>query len=200
MLTQTGKIFANFDNSIKSGILGELAREEEEAEKKQQDSSAPAQGNPVRRGSDGFLDADVTGDIPQQPESEDDFDVAYVTDRRQGARSQKPATVPHRSGIYEAGADPATAEEGVYAPRTGAKDDEDHDAGNTPYTEDADAERPAEYPDEAYAESPASTLVKHIQSRRADSRTKRMRRMALNMRKNLPGIPKIQEWIPRKCV
>ena len=45
-----------------------------------------------------------------------------------------------------------------------------------------------------------STLVKHIQSRRADSRTKRMRRMALNMRKNLPGIPKIQEWIPRKCV
>ena len=155
VLTQTGKIFANFDNSIKSGILGELAREEEEAEKKQQDSSAPAQGNPVRRGSDGFLDADVTGDIPQQPESEDDFDVAYVTDRRQGARSQKPATVPHRSGIYEAGADPATAEEGVYAPRTGAKDDEDHDAGNTPYTEDADAERPAEYPDEAYAESPA---------------------------------------------
>ena len=78
-----------------------------------------------------------------------------MTDRRQGARSQKPATVPHRSGIYEAGADPATAEEGVYAPRTGAKDDEDHDAGNTPYTEDADAERPAEYPDEAYAESPA---------------------------------------------
>lgn len=32
ILTQTGKIFADYDNSIKSGILGELEREEESAQ------------------------------------------------------------------------------------------------------------------------------------------------------------------------
>ena len=68
ILTQTGKIFANFDNSIKSGILGELEREEAEAQK---------------RNNNKFLEADDTGDILQnevRPESEDDFEVEYVTD------------------------------------------------------------------------------------------------------------------------
>ena len=74
VLTQTGKIFADFDHSIKSGILGELEREEEEAQRKNQTSTG-------KKGTDGFLDADVTGDIPQPPTSDDDFDVAYVTDQ-----------------------------------------------------------------------------------------------------------------------
>ncbi len=40
VLTQTGKIFVNFDNSIKSGILGELEREEEEARRSSQADKA----------------------------------------------------------------------------------------------------------------------------------------------------------------
>ena len=58
ILTQTGKIFADFDNSIKSGILGELEREEEAAQ-----NEVPSE--------DGFLEADVTGDIPQNPLEQD---------------------------------------------------------------------------------------------------------------------------------
>lgn len=51
VLTQTGKIFADFDNSVKSGILGELEEDEPKAEK------API--------DDSFLEADITSDIPQ---------------------------------------------------------------------------------------------------------------------------------------
>ena len=76
VLTQTGKIFANFDNSIKSGILGELEREEAEAQKSNTSTKNTS--------GDGFLEADDTGDIPQsqlKPVSEDDFDVAYISDK-----------------------------------------------------------------------------------------------------------------------
>ena len=99
VLTQTGKIFADFDNSIKSGILGELEREEEEAERGNQTGGASGQRTVkhTKNSGDGFLDADVTGDIPQQLGSEDDFDVAYVTDhtahKKQPYKMQEPATV-----------------------------------------------------------------------------------------------------------
>ncbi|MDE7415562.1 MAG: hypothetical protein K2N44_04470 [Lachnospiraceae bacterium] len=82
VLSQTGKIFADFDNSIKSGILGELEREEEEAQRKNQISSA-------KKGNDGFLDADVTGDILQRSVSDDDFDVAYATDHKLSKQVQE---------------------------------------------------------------------------------------------------------------
>ncbi len=62
VLTQTGKIFANFDNSLKSGVLGELEKEEE-------------------RAKDNFLAADITGDIPKTQTSEtneDEYDVSYI--------------------------------------------------------------------------------------------------------------------------
>ncbi len=77
ILTQTGKIFANFDNSINSGILGELAREEAAAQK---------------RNSSKFLEADDTGDIPQnqvRPAAEDEFETAYVTDNVQSGKTEK---------------------------------------------------------------------------------------------------------------
>ena len=77
ILTQTGKIFANFDNSIKSGILGELEREEAAAQK---------------RNSNKFLEADDTGDIPQNeahPVSEDDFEVAYTTSDALAGKAEK---------------------------------------------------------------------------------------------------------------
>ncbi|MBO5030677.1 MAG: hypothetical protein J6D08_02125 [Lachnospiraceae bacterium] len=50
VLTQTGRMFENFDNSIKSGILGELEREEPPKEAVTKE---------------GFLEADITEDIPQ---------------------------------------------------------------------------------------------------------------------------------------
>lgn len=62
VLTQTGKIFASFDNSLKSGVLGELEKEEAKAK-------------------DNFLAADVTGDIPKTQAgetSDDEYDVSYV--------------------------------------------------------------------------------------------------------------------------
>ena len=62
VLTQTGKIFANFDDSLKSGVLGELEKEEQEA-------------------NDNFLAADVTGDIPKPKANEtgdDEYDVSYI--------------------------------------------------------------------------------------------------------------------------
>lgn len=77
ILTQTGKIFASFDNSINSGILGELAREEAAAQK---------------RNSSKFLEADDTGDIPQnqvRPAAEDEFETAYVTDNVQSGKTEK---------------------------------------------------------------------------------------------------------------
>ena len=85
VLTQTGKIFADFDHSIKSGILGELEREEEEAERSNQEDSISRKENSVdhkRKSDDGFLDADVTGDILPQSVSEDDFDIEYVTEHK----------------------------------------------------------------------------------------------------------------------
>ncbi len=74
VLTQTGKIFENFDNSIKSGILGELEREEQEAQKRHTTRKDRSKTN--------FLEADVTGEIPQQTtsESENEFDVAYLSE------------------------------------------------------------------------------------------------------------------------
>lgn len=71
VLTQTGKIFAEFDNSLKSGILGEIQREEEAAQRR------------IPR-KDRFLEADVTGDILQNQQrqaSEDAFDVEYRTEQ-----------------------------------------------------------------------------------------------------------------------
>lgn len=69
VLTQTGKIFADFNNSLQSGILGEIQREEEAAQRR----------SPRK---DRFLEADVTGDIPQnrtRQTSDDAFDVEYRT-------------------------------------------------------------------------------------------------------------------------
>jgi len=77
VLSQTGKIFDHFDNSIKSGILGELEREEEEARRS---SQAEKQSRKERAARKQFLEADVTGDIPQRTASEDEFDVEYVTE------------------------------------------------------------------------------------------------------------------------
>ncbi len=62
VLTQTGKIFATFDDSLKSGALGELEKEE-------------------ARTQDNFLAADVTGDIPRTQAgetSDDEYDVSYI--------------------------------------------------------------------------------------------------------------------------
>ncbi|MDE5697770.1 MAG: hypothetical protein K2I96_10240, partial [Lachnospiraceae bacterium] len=92
VLTQTGKIFADFDHSIRSGILGELEREEKEAERSSEKAgSISRQGNVVtmaQKSKDGFLDADVTGDIPRQSVSEDDFEIEYVADQKQPPESQ----------------------------------------------------------------------------------------------------------------
>jgi len=78
VLTQTGKILADFDNSLKSGILGEIQREEEAAQKR----------TPRK---DRFLEADVTGDIPQnraKQVSDDAFDVEYRTEQTKGRKEE----------------------------------------------------------------------------------------------------------------
>ncbi len=99
VLSQTGKIFVNFDNSIKSGILGELEREEEEAQRSSQADKASRKERAARKQ---FLEADVTGDIPQRQASEDDFDVEYITDQ---AASQ--ADVPDQTEKTQASDKPA---------------------------------------------------------------------------------------------
>lgn len=102
VLTQTGKIFADFDNSIKSGILGELEREEAEAEREHQTSISSSQGNNstnrAMESGDGFLDADVTGDIPQLV-SEDDFDVEYVTEYQKKPKKAQESTMVEKPVI-----------------------------------------------------------------------------------------------------
>ncbi len=111
VLTQTGKIFVNFDNSIKSGILGELEREEEEARRSSQADKASRKERAARKQ---FLEADVTGDIPQRTASDDDFDVEYVTEhsaretaapqtQERAPTSEKPArTVKSEAELREA--------------------------------------------------------------------------------------------------
>ncbi len=111
VLTQTGKIFVNFDNSIKSGILGELEREEEEARRSSQADKALRKERAARKQ---FLEADVTGDIPQRTASDDDFDVEYVTEhssrgtaapqtQERAPASEKPArTVKSEAELREA--------------------------------------------------------------------------------------------------
>ena len=111
VLTQTGKIFVNFDNSIKSGILGELEREEEEARRSSQADKALRKERAARKQ---FLEADVTGDIPQRTASDDDFDVEYVTEhsvretaapqtQERAPTSEKPAkTVKSEAELREA--------------------------------------------------------------------------------------------------
>lgn len=70
VLTQTGKILAQFDNSLKSGILGELAQEEEKAER------AAAGGNsPVK---DEIFETDLGQD--ELTDDEDRYDVEYESD------------------------------------------------------------------------------------------------------------------------
>lgn len=131
--SQTGKIFADFDNSIKSGILGELEREEQEAQRQNQTGK-------VKKGTDGFLDADVTGDIPQQPASDDDFDVSYVTEQKPPKKGMK---IEQADDVQE----PGTTAEQDYAQidesaqndgSTQVIDDDESDA----YTAKTDQETP----------------------------------------------------------
>ncbi|MDE7031283.1 MAG: hypothetical protein K2P63_15170, partial [Lachnospiraceae bacterium] len=102
--SQTGRIFIDFDNSIKSGILGELEREEAQAKR---DSQAENSARKRKTARDGFLDADITSDIPQTPTAEDDFDVAYTTEQSRPAAAQaavQPASdTVHRPGPTDAG-------------------------------------------------------------------------------------------------
>lgn len=76
VITQTGKIFANFDNSIKSGILGELEREETEAQNAEK-----------RKPGSSFLEADVTDEM-QQGQTDDAFDVEYITEEEKAQKIQ----------------------------------------------------------------------------------------------------------------
>ena len=110
VLQQTGKIFADFDNSVKSGILGELAEEEAQiahitsAETKAENTekgisvvehiinelsedAVQISEEEVREYEDNFLEADVTSNIPQDEiesvvslEAESDIDNVIVTD------------------------------------------------------------------------------------------------------------------------
>ena len=114
VLQQTGKIFANFDNSVKSGILGELAEEEAQiahinsAETKAENTekgisvvehiinelsedAVQISDEEVREYKDNFLEADVTSNIPQDEiesvvslEAESATDNVIVTDEMAG--------------------------------------------------------------------------------------------------------------------
>ena len=167
VLTQTGRIFADFDNSIKSGILGELEREEAEAQRTSR-TGAVRQGDPAGRPGDGFLDADVTSDIPQQPASENDFDVEYVS--KQSAKTGGRAVAPEQPGehrqnfnvsdqSHESAARAAEKTAAVHADVSGsaarnvyAEGADRRAAGDLSYTEDGYAQDAAAY-DEAYGQS-----------------------------------------------
>ena len=123
VLTQTGKIFADFDNSIKSGILGELAREEEEAQRKDQISSA-------RKGNNGFLDADVTGDILQQV-SDEEFDTAYAADHKQLKKVQESDKAEEPEQTIDSNPDLPEAESEPYTQAAG-DDETDRDTQDIP--------------------------------------------------------------------
>ena len=87
VLTQTGKIFADFNNSIKNGILGELEREEEESKKKTQRK---------------FLDADVTSDIPQKltkDNSDDAFDVEFMSEKEKAEKIKEEQKAEYLSNL-----------------------------------------------------------------------------------------------------
>ena len=167
VLTQTGRIFADFDNSIKSGILGELEREEAEAQRTSR-TGAVRQGDPAGRPGDGFLDADVTSDIPQQPASENDFDVEYVS--KQSAKTGGRAVAPEQPGehrqnfnvsdqSHESAARAAEKTAAVHADVSGsaarnvyAEGADRRAAGDLSYTEDGYAQDAAAY-DETYGQS-----------------------------------------------
>ena len=125
VLTQTGKIFADFDNSIKSGILGELEREEEEAERRNQKSSA-------KKSDNGFLDADVTGDLPPQPASDEDFDVVYVTENRQTDQLRKPAIAEQKLVLTEQSEKTLTLKSGEHTQDIPTEGTADYESGIYP--------------------------------------------------------------------
>ena len=170
VLTQTGRIFAEFDNSIRSGILGELEREEEEAQR-------PSRAGAARPG-DGFLDADVTSDIPQQPASENDFDVEYVS--KQSAKTGGRAAAPeqpaeHRQNLnvsdqsHETTARAAEDSAGRYTREMPAEStdfkstDFNKDSGNPEMTdrETAGTGRSRDYAGETYEAEPEKTAAVH---------------------------------------
>ena len=175
VLTQTGRIFADFDNSIRSGILGELEREEEEAQR-------PSRAGAARPG-DGFLDADVTSDIPQQPASENDFDVEYVS--KQSAQTGGRAAAPeqpaeHRQNLnvsdqsHETTARAAEDSAGRYTREMPAEStdfkstdfkstDFNKDSGNPEMTdrETAGTGRSRDYAGETYEAEPEKTAAVH---------------------------------------
>ena len=170
VLTQTGRIFADFDNSIRSGILGELEREEEEAQR-------PSRAGAARPG-DGFLDADVTSDIPQQPASENDFDVEYVS--KQSAKAGGRAAAPeqpgeHRQNLnvsaqsHETTARAAEDSAGRYTREMPAEStdfkstDFNKDSGNPEMTdrETAGTGRSRDYAGETYEAEPEKTAAVH---------------------------------------
>ncbi len=170
VLTQTGRIFADFDNSIRSGILGELEREEEEAQR-------PSRAGAARPG-DGFLDADVTSDIPQQPASENDFDVEYVS--KQSAKTGGRAAAPeqpaeHRQNLnvsdqsHETTARAAEDSAGRYTREMPAEStdfkstDFNKDSGNPEMTdrETAGTGRSRDYAGETYEAEPEKTAAVH---------------------------------------
>ena len=143
ILTQTGKIFADFDNSIKSGILGELEREEEAAQ-----NEVPSE--------DGFLEADVTGDIPQnqlEQDSEPLSELERVVANELGGLTQDIPQEEVVEAIDEnepvndeqevAYTDEYYGEEGEYTEEQYAEEDE--------YTEEQYGEE-GEYTEEQYAE------------------------------------------------
>ena len=170
VLTQTGRIFADFDNSIRSGILGELEREEEEAQR-------PSRAGAARPG-DGFLDGDVTSDIPQQPASENDFDVEYVS--KQSAKTGGRAAAPeqpaeHRQNLnvsdqsHETTARAAEDSAGRYTREMPAEStdfkstDFNKDSGNPEMTdrETAGTGRSRDYAGETYEAEPEKTAAVH---------------------------------------
>lgn len=94
VLTQTGRIFAEFDNSIKSGILGELEREEEENRKRSNNAS-----------DRGFLEADVTSDLPEMQDkktSEEKFDVEFVSEKEKEVKLQEEQKVEYITELERA--------------------------------------------------------------------------------------------------
>ncbi len=183
VLNQTGKIFADFDHSIKSGILGELEREEEQAQKSSQADSASRKANAVHKHKDGFLDADITSDIPQRPASEDDFDVEYVSDHKHPAKKGTAAGYSGQGGYAEqsyeekaengAGAHAGTVSaQNDAAHRSSAEDAGSYDAENTAYAEDgyrkgARAESSGKHTGKTYTEN-AGGHVEEPYSENAD--------------------------------
>ncbi|MCM1183061.1 MAG: hypothetical protein NC337_06790 [Roseburia sp.] len=140
VLTQTGKILAQFDNSLKSGILGELAQEEEKAER------AVAGDSPEE---EEILEVDLEQD--EITDDEERYDVEYESESDEESDSAQPEDEEEYTAESdeEEEYDTDESEEEPYTAESGEADESDEEERYV--TEDDESDTAESEDEEAYA-------------------------------------------------